>query len=105
MSVLQQRGITSPPNYGSSSLVTPLPPSALGAVENQIPEIYREWITPDIASRLTPNDIWQLQQNAQNLRLSQQGAEMLQPMRAKQPQLTRIQLVPASALGSSATPQ
>ena len=102
MNLMRQRGISPPQNYGQSA---PTASQADAGKQNEIPEMYREWIAPDVASRLTPSDIWLLQQNERNLQAAQQGAKWRQQTEANQPQRASVQLVPASVLNGDATMQ
>ena len=100
--LMRRRGITPPAN--DVGRVAPAPYSAQpkAGIQNEIPEMYQEWITPEAASRLTPGDIWLLQQNERNLQTAQRGAEWRQQMGPSQSQQIQIQFVP-SALNEQKT--
>lgn len=105
MSVLRQRGISPPSNHGPPVTVT-ASPAPLEAAPNPIPKMYREWITPAIANRLTASDIWFLQQNEKNLQTAQQGKAWRQQVAdTARPKPMAFQLVPASTLVSDEPPQ
>jgi hypothetical protein len=101
MSVLRQRGIAPPSNAGGPKPTAPAFAQPSGGKPNQIPEMYREWITPEVASRLSPADIWLLRQNEQNVETAQRGKEWGQQMgeSARRSTMT-FQLVPESALAA-----
>lgn len=105
MSVLRQRGISPPPNR-SQPQTNPNPPQQPGpADQNPIPTMYREWITPEIAGRLTAADVWFLQQHEKNLQVAQRGQERHQQLpETARPWSLDFQLVPASVLKGNNAP-
>ena len=101
MSVLRRAGI--PPDRSAlhapaSSLPEHASLFASGDTPDQIPEIYREWITPEIAKRLSPHELWLLKQNDQNRRVSKEGEELVRQMREANRirQMLPYQIVPES---------
>jgi hypothetical protein len=101
--VLWRHEIGMPPlNHGPPPLTAPPPPYAVA--QNPIPEMFREWITPDIARRLDSADIHLLQSHERNLQMLRQSDERLRQTPASGAFLPRIQIVPASALGGGAPP-
>lgn len=107
MRVLRQRGISPPQDFSGPKHAVPSVPQPSGAAQNPIPAMYREWITPEIAPRLTPADIWLLQQNERNLQAVQRGNELRQELSdAGRSAPTNFRLVPASVLPADvAAPQ
>jgi hypothetical protein len=75
----------------------PVQPSATPPDKNPIPPAYREWITPEVASRLTTSEIWQLQQNEKNRQVAELAQEQIRSAReANRPkQLPSYQIVTA----------
>lgn len=99
MRTLRQHGISPPQNFGAPKPAVPSVPQLPGAAQIPIPEMYREWITPEIAKRLSPGDIWLLQQNERNLQAMQRGKELRQQMSGTSHSVPlNFQLVPGSVL-------
>jgi hypothetical protein len=65
---------------------------------DEVPEIYREWITPEVAGRLSPGALWLLQQNEKNRRILKESQEMRRQTEEanRLPRLPSYQVVPAS---------
>jgi hypothetical protein len=64
---------------------------------NEVPAMYREWITPEVARRLAPHDLWLLQQNEKNLHIYKQSREMRRQTDEanRLPRLPSYQIVPS----------
>lgn len=82
-------------------------PPTLPLTAHEVPEMYRDWITPDIARRLNFNDLWTLQQEEKHRQSAKEMEEWQHEMaEANKPKIQLpFRLVPGALLnGQSAEP-
>lgn len=101
MNAMRRAGISPPPADGRR--MASVPTAFSSALSNrdprdEVPAMYREWITPEVARRLSPMDLWLLRQNDKNLEVSMQSGEMRRQTDEanRLPRLPSYQIVPSS---------
>ena len=98
MEIMRRAGIhPNPTAPRPQALQQPATPGTQQDPPYRVPAIYQEWITPEIASRLTPTDLWLLQQEERDSEARELAREQVTPGVSQAEPMT-FQLVPASIL-------